>query len=489
MSRKARASSDGYPAPGEGTTLEDLARQSTQAFDDAAKDPAFAAPVSVPDASMKARARIVYRDLPLVTVQNTWTVEQARGALYAHMMGQFDASAQLCDSVLGDDRVMATLNSRATALFGKEARFKAANKSRAAKECLDAWTDWWPRLFGDSSFREIQDYSSLMGLMPAQIVWDTTRPVWGPYLRPWHMRFTYWDWQLRKLVALTNGPPVPIQPGNGKWFMHAPFGAYRGWVRGALRAVTEPWMLRHFAFRDMARFSEVHGQPTRVGKVPAVSDPEERALYEENIANLGSDAAIILPQAVDQMDGGGYDYSLVEAKDTAWEVFPGQIDRCDMAIVLAIQMQNLTTEVQGGAYNAVTGHMDVRQGGTEFDNRAWMFSVYLYLARPFAWLNFGDADLAPWSSFNITPQEVYDARSKRLGGFATSVSTLANAGVKFKDAKRLRRYAARQLDIRGLPAFEIGDPPKALGPAPSSGGAANDEKPPMGAGDNGGFDK
>lgn len=448
----------GYPPDGVGDSLDDLARRSSDNFDNAAKDPAFAAPISVPDPSTRARAKLVYRDLPLVTIQNTWTVEQARGALYALMNGRMDSAGMLCDAVLGDDRVAATLNSRATALFGREVRFRAANDSAAAKECLTAWQEAWPGLSGDSAMREIQDFSTMMGDGPAQVLWDTSRTTWRPSLRPWHNRFTYFDWSLRKFIAMGSDATIPIIPGNGKWFMHSPFGSYRGWVRGALRAVTEPWMLRHFGFRDMARFAEVHGQPTRVGKVPAISTPEARKDFEDSIAQLGANTAMILPQGIDAMDDGGYEYTLVEAIDTAWEVFPGLIDRCDMAIVLAILMVNLTTEVTGGAFAATKSHMDVRQGGTAFDNRAWMFSIYTQIARVFAYLNFGDADLAPWTFWDVTSREEYAENAKQFQAFGTGLQTMSQAGLRFTDAGALRRFASDVFGLYNLPEFIIGEP-------------------------------
>ena len=307
-------------------------------------DPAFQPPHDPTDATTRVRAHLVYRDLPIVQIQNAWSVDQARGALYSHMMGQFEWSAQLFDSILGDDRVVATLGSRISGLFGREVRFKPANDSDAAREVADAWRAWWPRLCGDAAMTEMHTYGIGMGFAPGQLVWDTTKPVWGPYIRPWHPRFTYYHWTDRQYKALSQDGQIAITPGDGKWILHAPWGAYRGWIRGAIRAITEPWLLRHFAFRDMARFSEVHGMPTRVGKVPAVGDPVERAAFEESLSRLGSETTMIVPHGVDGQSDTGYDYSLVEAKDTAWESFPGLIDRCDMAIVLALLFQNLTTE-------------------------------------------------------------------------------------------------------------------------------------------------
>jgi len=62
------------------------------------------------------------------------------------MVGFFESSAQMADSILGDDRVQATLGSRIGGLFGSEIRFKAANDSAAAKEVLEAWQEDWQRI-------------------------------------------------------------------------------------------------------------------------------------------------------------------------------------------------------------------------------------------------------------------------------------------------------------------------------------------------------
>src|SRR5258706_13146902 len=87
-------------------------------------------------------SKLIYRDLPLVTIQNAWTVQGARSAMYSHNIGIFENSAQLWDSILGDDRVMATLSSRAVGLFGRDVRFESADDSDAAKECRLAWEAW-----------------------------------------------------------------------------------------------------------------------------------------------------------------------------------------------------------------------------------------------------------------------------------------------------------------------------------------------------------
>src|ERR1019366_4416173 len=249
----------------------------TISFDEAAKqinqrvgagsvirnDPGFAPPGDpLKHAGAKPAAQVVLRDIPVVVIQNAWGVDQARDALAAHMMGIFERSAQLCDSALGDDRVIATLGSRRAGLFGRDIRHKPANDSAAAREVFDAWVDHWPQFSGDSSLGIMSDYEVLMGFSDAQLVWDTTRPVWKPYMRHWHARYQYWNWDVRKMVALTQDGAFPVIPGNGKWVHHSRFGYERCWIRGALRAIAEPVLGRHWGRRDWFRWSEKHGLAT-----------------------------------------------------------------------------------------------------------------------------------------------------------------------------------------------------------------------------------
>ena len=463
--------SDRDPGPDRGgRTFDDLGKQSGEW--QGSDDPAFAGlQVDALDADTRARAKLVYKDVPLVTIQNTWTIEQMRAALYDHKQGHFYSSGQLCEAILGDDRVTATLNARATGLFSCETRFKPANDSQAAREVCDAWREWYPRIDGGSARREIQDYGTMMGFSHAQIVWSSQPGLaFAPVLYPWSPIFEYWDWDKRAFMAIGSDAVVQIVPGNGKWLSFTPWGNQRGWMRGAIRPVTEPWALRHFGFRDMARFGEVHGSPTRKGYVPIVGDPKERQNFEAALSGVGANAAMIVPRGVDGSGKDGYDYELVEAQSTAWEVHPAQIDRCDMAIVLAILMVNLTTEVSGGSYGAAKVHEVKERGGTKFDSRSWKLCEYTQLSRPFAYLNYGDANLAPWTWQDVVGQEDYNDRSKRLYSFGQGIEVLRRGGIEFQDDAELREWGQDYFGLVGMPKFKITEPVKTQPPKEAEAG-------------------
>jgi hypothetical protein len=419
-------------------------------------DPAFVAGDPLKTQGRRGVAEIYYREIPFINIQHTWTVQGVRAALQSNLNGIFETVAQLWESIRGDDRVTATIGSRTAGLFGRDVRFNAANDSDAAKECLRAWQACWPQFAGGPGLRTVSEYEIGLGWAPAQLIWDTSTPIWKPSLQFWNNRYTYWHWGLRKYIALSQDGQIPIVPGDGKWVLHSRFDPYRAWLFGAVRAVSEPWLLRHFAFRDMARYSEVHGLPIRVAETPAAADAAERAQYAAQVAALGTETTLLLGKGVDAANS--YGFSLVEAKDPAWEVFSALISQCDMAIILAIMFQNLTTEVTQGSFAATQAHMDIRQNGIQADNAAWKYTLYNQVARPFALFNFGDADLAPMTEWDVTPREYLETNAKQFQAAMTALEVGRRGGIEFRDPEEVRTFFARYFGLQGLPDFKITEP-------------------------------
>jgi phage gp29-like protein len=135
-----------------------------------------------------------------------------------------------------------------------------------------------------------------------------------------------------------------------------------------------------------------------------------------------------------------------------------------MSIILAILFQNLTTEVKGGSFAATDSHMDIRQSGLQGDDAAWQSTIYNQIARPFAWLNFGDADLAPRTWRDVEPRDDLKGNAAQFQAFGTAIETLSRGGVQFKDPAAVRAFAAKKFGLDDMPEFEIKPPaPAATG--------------------------
>ncbi len=401
-------------------------------------DPAFQ-PLQemVSAATVTQAAGRIFREIPITTIQTNWTVAQTRAALDSLHEGLFDAPSQLADAIMGDDRVQATLGSRTSGLFGRPVRFRPADDSAEAKACLAAWQKCWPAIAHDQVWSEVSRWAVMLALAPAQLMWHTDGPLWYPVVRPWHPRYTFFLPQLFTYYASTQDGLVPLIPGTGQWMLHTPHGEYRGWMRGAVRAVAQPWLIRQFAYRDWARYSERHGMPIFRAKVPAAGDKEMKALFVQSLATIGQESSIMLPQGVDQ--SFSYDLDMLEASDQSWQSFGALIDRCDMSIVLALLWQNLTTEVKEGSFAAARVHGDVRQACLAADNASLALTIRRDLARPFAAINFGNPDLAPYTDWSVDPVEDRESEAGLFSEFARAIQALAQAGVTVVDPSALAK--------------------------------------------------
>lgn len=417
-------------------------------------DPAWQPPRDpLADVNVQDQLRVISREVPLTVVSTGWDVPRARLAMQSLVIGMFDAPAQLADSVMmSDSRVQAGMASR-LAILGRPVDFKLPRKYRdsdAAKECREAFIDAWPTMCPEPVMSEMQRWAIMMGFGVSQILWDTAGEYAIPHPLPWHPRYVYYHWGARCYVAVTLDGQEAIIPGDAHWILHAPHGAYRGWMRGAVPAITPWWLARHYALRDMARYSERHGIPMIKLKTPAVGDPTQQAVIRAQVARLGQEAVFHLPQ--NPPPALSYDVELMEAKDTSYEGFSLLINQCNMEITLALQAQNLTSEMKEGSFAAARVHADVRQSLLEGDARALAYTVYMQLARPFAAMNFGNADLAPQIVWNVDPYEDKLTAAQTFTQIAQGLAALRNSGVVLKDAGRFFRSL-------GIDVGKLGDVP------------------------------
>lgn len=380
---------------------------------------------------------VIHRDMSITALTGDWTIGGIRAALAAHKVGMFAASALLVDDALGDDRVQATLGSRTGALFGQEVKHCQA-AADTDDECRKAWINQWQgfnALRPDESARrwshqsvmtEAKRWAIMMGFSVSELLWDTSVTPWRVTLKPWHPQFIYYRWDIRRFVANTSDGPVVIEPGAGKWFVHAPFGMYRGWIHGAVRAIADKWMIKQLAWRDRARYNERHGLPIIKAYVPATGDARQKELFVQSMSSLGQEAVVGLPQNVDET---GYDLELLEAKDRGSASFSETISDADRAIILTIKSQNLTTEVVEGSFAAARQHGGTEQVTLEFDDSTFSQDFHEQVARPYAMFNFGDPDKAPFSSWDVSPIEDRGAEAKSILDASTALASLKASGV------------------------------------------------------------
>ena len=365
-----------------------------------------------------------YEDFP-VSVWQDWSIATIRGAVQAHVNGVFGQAAILVESMLADDRIQVATNGRIKGVTKCLPVLEPEGSKRAVKELEKLW----PEMLPEETLDQLLTWAVFLGFGLAEIIWESKNDRWVPRLKVWHPLYVYYRIDLRKYVAITTDGQVEIEEGDPKWFLFVPWGSYRGWIRGAVRSCSIPWVVRQYALRDWGRFSEVHGLPLKKAMVPSQAPAEDKARFLASLARLGSESLFLLPQQAKQdgSPGVSFDVDLLEAKDRSWEAFPGLIQQCERSINLAIRGTNLTTEVDGGSFAASQTHRDEDSDLAIADRRKLAGAVRSQLFRPFCLYNYGSADVAPKLQL-ISPESDQEAEASVLASVVPALVALEDKG-------------------------------------------------------------
>lgn len=422
---------------------------------------------------------VFYHDNP-VPLWSQWDVVKTQTAIDAHTLGLFYESAQLVDAMTMDDAFDAVIQTRVLGLISRPFSLKVnpkAKDKKAAKYARDAISERWETIFPEETLYAIMMSWLMMGFSISQPLWGYRERLWTPLsVQDWHATNTWYDISTRYYVANSMEGPVYLQPGRGDWMLITPFGPYRGWLRGAVRAVWVAWLARQYALRDWARYSEVHGLPIKKLKVPATADAADKQGMLTAFANAGNETTVVLPQGIDNDPSTSYDLELLEAKADTWKAFEGLVTKCETRMAIRMLGQNLTTEVQAGSLAAANIHDRVRGDYVRFDAKA-MQVIRPQLLVPFCEYNFGDGELAPIPVWDTKPPADKVAQGRTIAEAAQAAMNFANAQAPVDTREMLKHL--------GVPVL----PPGVKPPPPPDPGQKPEGSPGMGPGGSGGAGK
>ncbi len=384
-------------------------------------------------------ARTKYRDLPVASSQSFDDVGTVRQALLDLERGQFLASAQLCDAFGGDDRITGVLQTRVDALCslplelsGRTSKRKAA---KLAARAQNEWSGWFP----DAELKRLLRWGLLLRLGIGELLWDTSQPgYWAPRLKVWDPRYAYWRWDTRTFWLITLDGQVEITPGDGHWVLYAPDGYARGWMGGLVRSMALMFLIRRWAIRDWARYSEVHGLPIKKAVVPADAKAEDKESFEDDLRTLGGEGVI---RVAKDEQGHGFDIALVEAASQSWEGFQRLIEKCDECIAVDVLGQNLTTSVKGGgSYAAANVHDRIRLDRLEADAKSLGDCLAEQVMVPWAVYNWADERLAPRVSWSTKVPEDRASTATTLNSLGDALNKLKTAGFNVDLAEVAKQF-------------------------------------------------
>ena len=259
------------------------------------------------------------------------------------------------------------------------------------------------------------------GFSATEIIWDTSGREWFPAQLKWRdPRWFAFDWISGEaiLVRTLSGEAIPVanerqtqpahfggrengiyasmRPGIGLQPMTAPLAPYKFVthfakakaglpIRGGLaRAAGWAYLFKNYVLKDWVTFTEVFGQPLRVGKYHAGASEQDKQALLRAVSRIGTDAAAIMPESM------VIEFTEAHQNGSA-ELYQKFCEYLDAQVSKAVLGQTLTTEMpsSGGSRAAAEVHEGVRRDILNADARRLAATLARDLVRPIVELNMG----------------------------------------------------------------------------------------------------
>ena len=258
------------------------------------------------------------------------------------------------------------------------------------------------------------------GFSATEIMWDTSGREWFPAQMKWRdPRWFAFDWISGEeiLVRTLKSETIPVD-GDAQTRLPTHFGGdgiYSSMGRGiGIQPMTQPlapykfvthfakakaglpirgglaraagwaYLFKNYVLKDWITFTEVFGQPLRVGKYhPGASEQDKQALLNA-VSRIGSDAAAIMPESM------VIEFTEAHQNGTS-ELYKSFCEYLDAQVSKAVLGQTLTTEMprSGGSRAAAQVHDAVRRDILNADARRLAATLARDLIRPIVELNMG----------------------------------------------------------------------------------------------------
>ncbi len=410
----------------------------------------------------KSELRVEYVQLPVrvSSFSGLDRVGVVRSALTQFENGTFAEASILAEAMGRDDRISSAIETRINGLLGTSRLFTPQGDGRRKSIATEA-DESFKKFCPQAELASLLRWGLLEGIGIGEIVWEVGARRWTPRLKVWHPQFVQWRWDTRSYWIVTQNSYEEVLPGTGKWVVYSPGGYHRGWMRGLIRSLALPWLIRQWTYRDWARHSEVRGLGIKRAYVPASASEGDKKIFFNSLKTMASEGLVVLPTT---KDGTKFDLDIIEAEADAHDGFDKLLNRCEASISITVLGQNLTTEVKGGSHAAAKVHNEIRGDYRKADATSLAEALVEQLYSAWAALNFGDAALAPMLAWETDPPADVLTIANGAKALGDAITSLRTAGVNV-DGRRMAEEA-------GLPLLE-GD----VVPAEKPGDVAADEEP------------
>jgi len=319
------------------------------------------------------------------SVANGLTPQRLASILRAAAEGSANDYLTLAEEMEERDLHYASvLGTRKLAVAGLSVRVEAASDDPEDVRRADQLKE----LVDSPEFGELQaDLTDAMGkgYAVSEIMWDRSGKTWNPErFEPRDQRFFQFDRETgRELRLLDEADPINgVALAPYKFIVHLPRIRSGLPIRGGLaRLAAVGYMCKAWTWKDWMGFADIFGMPMRVGRYGAGASKEDISTLMSAVANLGSDAAAVIP------DSMRIEFTQAANVSGAGDFFKGLAEWWDKQVSKAVVGQTMSTD-DGSSQAQATIHNEVRIDLLQADAKAESNTLNRYLVRPWCDLNF-----------------------------------------------------------------------------------------------------
>jgi len=331
----------------------------------------------------------------LTSVRNAWapsvalglTPERLSRILLSANEGNAESYLVLAEEMEErDPHYGSVLGIRKRAISGIDPIVKPASDSAEDKRIADAVRENIAEHDGFSDLIEDMLDALGKGFSQVEIGWGRGKREWWVdqfiHHDPRHFVFdreTGKEVRLLDEADLLNG--VELQPY--KWISHKAKLKSGLPIRGGLaRLVSFGWICKNYTVKDWIAFVETYGLPLRVGRYGAGATPDDVEALFQAVANIGTDAAAIIPEAMK------IEFVQAMRGSASSDIFENLARWVDEQTSKAVLGQTMTSD-NGSSMAQAEVHNDVRHDIAKADAKSVTRTLKRDLIKPYVDVNFG----------------------------------------------------------------------------------------------------
>ena len=353
------------------------------------------------------------REISTVTIRDRWSTYPSRGLTPTRLAAIFKAAdagdvlrqAELFEEIEEKDpHIFSQFQTRKLAVQGLGWEIDPVGEDAQASKTADFCREALNALDLDEIFLDMLD-ALAKGYSMNEILWDASgnqaviRDI--RWIHP--KKVTFWD-SIHPRVLTEEEPVRGVDPQPFKWvyFRHKARSGYDTRA-GIMRVCAWMYLFKNYGIKDWVIFTEVFGQPLRVGKYDQGASQADKDALLAAIQAIGTDAAGIISKNTE------IEFVEAQQRTGSLNIYESLTRFCDNQTSKAILGQVLTSEAGGqkGEGSRALGevHGEVRQDLIESDCSALGKTITNQVLRPLVGFNFGFDSPVPQFKFLYEPPE------------------------------------------------------------------------------------